>query len=77
MSDIECTPSDTDAACCINAGCGNRFDPACEGFNGECDCCAAVAADHFAGAHRGLQVECSFCFSEEPAEADRRPAVAA
>jgi hypothetical protein len=77
MSDIDCTHSDADAACCINAGCGNRFDPTCEGFNGECDSCAAVAADHFAGAHRGSQVECWFCSCEQPAGADHRPAVAA
>jgi hypothetical protein len=77
MSDIECIQSDTEAACCVNAGCGNFFDPTCEGFNGECDSCAAVAADHFAGAHRGLQVECSFCSSEEPAGAGRVLATAA
>ena len=77
MSDIECAQSDTEAACCINAGCGNRFDPMCEGFNGECDWCAALAADHFTGAHRGLDVECSFCWAEEPAEADCLHAVAA
>jgi hypothetical protein len=81
MSDIECTQSDTEAACCVNAGCGNTFDPACEGFNGECDCCAALAADHFAGvhdgAHSGVRVECSFCLSEEPADAGRVLATAA
>ncbi|HEX8768416.1 MAG TPA: hypothetical protein VF714_08605 [Jatrophihabitans sp.] len=64
MFDIDSTQSDTEAACCINAGCGNRFDPLCEGFNGECDWCAALAADHYAGAHRGLQLDCSFCLSE-------------
>jgi hypothetical protein len=67
MFDYEFAPSDAEAACCITAGCGNRFDPTCEGFNGECDWCAALAADHFAGAHHGLGLECSFCFSDEPA----------
>jgi hypothetical protein len=69
MSDIECAQSDTEAACCINAGCGNRFDPMCEGFNGECDWCAALAADHFTGAHRGLQLDCSFCFAADAGQA--------
>jgi hypothetical protein len=64
----DCTQSDSDDVRCINAGCGNRFDPTSEGFHGECDCCAALAADHAAGAHRGLQVECTFCFAQEPAE---------
>ncbi len=68
--------SDADAACCVNAGCGNIFDPAHEGFNGECDDCAALAADHFTGAHRGLEVECSYCWTE-PAEFERSLAVAA
>ncbi|HEX8305457.1 MAG TPA: hypothetical protein VF612_11315 [Jatrophihabitans sp.] len=71
MSDIECAQSDTEAACCINAGCGNRFDPMCEGFNGECDWCAALAADHFTGAHRGLQLDCSFCFAADAGQAHR------
>jgi hypothetical protein len=77
MSDIDRTENGVDDACCVNAGCGNRFDPACEGFNGECDCCAALAADHFAGGHRGLAVACPFCWAEEPADADRSLAVAA
>ena len=81
MSDIECTQSDTETACCVTAGCGTTFDPTCEGFNGECDCCAALAADHFAGAHGGAYsgawVECSFCFFEEPADAGRMLATAA
>ena len=64
MFDIDSTQSDTETACCINGGCGTRFDPTCEGFNGECDCCAALAADHFTGAHRGVRLECSFCFAE-------------
>ncbi len=77
MSDIECAQSETEAACCVNAGCGNRFDPASEGFNGECDYCAALACDHFAGAHRGLWVDCLFCFLEAPVEADQQMATAA
>ncbi len=77
MSDIDRIDNDLDAACCVNAGCGAWFDPAREGFNGECDCCAAVAADHFTGAHRGLEVECPFCWAEEPTEADCLLAVAA
>jgi len=77
MSDIDYTDSDTEAACCITAGCGNRFDPASEGFNGECDWCAAVAADHFAGMHLGLQIACSFCFSDAPAYAGRMLVTAA
>ncbi|MEO7262010.1 MAG: hypothetical protein ABI047_12260 [Jatrophihabitantaceae bacterium] len=76
MSDIERTEN-ADAACCANAGCGTRFDPAREGFNGECDLCASVAADHFVGAHRGLQTECGFCWAEEPAEAQQPLALAA
>jgi hypothetical protein len=78
MSDIDRAQSDT---VCVNAGCGNSFDPTCEGFNGECDCCAAVAADHFAGAHgdvhSGVRVACPFCCSEEPADARRVLASAA
>ena len=77
MSDIECVQGETEAVCCVNAGCGNRFDPACEGFNGECDACAAVAADHFTGAHRQVWVDCPFCYLEAPVEADRRMATAA
>ena len=69
MSDIRFAVSETEAACCVNTGCGNRFDPASEGFNGECDYCAALAADHFTGAHRGLWVDCPFCLLEEPATA--------
>ena len=75
MSDIEY--ADRDTACCVNSGCGNRFDPTSEGFNGECDWCAADAADHFAGAHLGLQIDCSFCFSDAPAHADRTLVTAA
>ena len=77
MSDIDYTDRDTDAACCINAGCGNRFDPTSEGFNGECDWCAAIAADHFAGAHLGVQLDCSFCFSGPPALVGRSLVTAA
>ncbi|MDQ1721309.1 MAG: hypothetical protein QOI26_1043 [Pseudonocardiales bacterium] len=77
MSDIECIENRADAACCVNPGCGNRFDQACEGFNGECDACAALTADHFTGAHRGFEVECLSCWAEEPAEADRSLAIAA
>ena len=77
MSDIDRTENGPDAACCVNDGCGAWFDPAREGFNGECDHCAALAADHFTGAHRGLRIECSFCWAEEPAEADCLLAVAA
>jgi hypothetical protein len=73
MSDID----RTEAACCVNAGCGNQFDPAREGFNGECDWCAAVAADHFTGAHHGQDADCPFCWAEEPAEADCLLAIAA
>ena len=76
MSDIERTEN-ADAACCVNAGCGIRFDPACEGFNGECDRCAAVAADHFAGAHHGLETECGFCWAEGPVDAEQPLAFAA
>jgi len=65
-----------DAACCVNPGCGNVFDPACEGFNGECDYCAALAADHFTGAHRGLEIDCVYCWAE-PAEFARSAVVAA
>jgi hypothetical protein len=75
MSDIECAQSDTEACC--NAGCGNRFDPTCEGFNGECDWCAALAADHYSGAHRGWQLDCSFCSSEDAAEGHRTLVTAA
>ena len=71
MSDIEYAQSDTETACCTNAGCGNRFDPVCEGFNGECDWCAALAADHFVGAHRGLQLDCPFCLAEGAVDAHR------
>jgi hypothetical protein len=62
--------NDADAAYCVNAGCGTVFDPAREGFNGECDCCAALAADHFTGAHRGITIVCPFCWVE-PAEFER------
>jgi hypothetical protein len=55
---------DSDAACCVNPGCGNVFDPTSEGFNGECDDCAALAADHFTGAHRGMEVDCVYCWAE-------------
>ena len=53
-------------ACCVNTGCGNRFDPSCEGWNGECDACAALAADHFAGDHEGQQLDCLFCVAAQP-----------
>jgi hypothetical protein len=77
MSDIDSAEYGADTACCVNADCGARFNPDREGFNGECDGCAAVAADHFTGAHRGLQIECLFCWAEEPAQAGRSLAVAA
>jgi hypothetical protein len=77
MSDFEPTENGADAACCVNAGCGNRFDPACEGFNGECDWCAALAADHGTGAHRDFEVECLLCWAGEPAYIDRALAFAA
>jgi hypothetical protein len=69
MSEIQ-IPADADAdadadlACCVNAGCSYRFDPSCEGWNGECDACAALACDHFAGAHEGLQLDCLLCVAE-------------
>ena len=65
MSDIV-ADDDSDPACCVNAGCGNRFDPSCEGWNGECDACAAQACDHFAGAHEGLELDCALCLAEPP-----------
>jgi hypothetical protein len=77
MSDMDRTQSDTEAARCITAGCGASFDPTCEGFNGECDCCAALAADHFTGAHSGLGVECRFCNADDPAGTDQVLAIAA
>ena len=67
MSDLTLVNADRidhDAACCVNDGCGNRFDPAREGFNGECDSCAALAADHFCGSHLGAQLDCPFCRDE-------------
>lgn len=66
MSDIDCVENGADAACCVNPGCSSVFDPAREGFNGECDACAAVAADHFAGMHHGLRIECVFCWAAPP-----------
>jgi hypothetical protein len=77
MSDIDRAAYGADAACCVNDGCGARFDPGLEGFNGECDRCAAVAADHFTGAHQGFEVDCPFCWAEAPAEAGRSLAAAA
>jgi hypothetical protein len=71
MMSVDCTENAADAACCVNFGCGNRFDPAREGFNGECDFCAAVAADHFTGAHRDLEVECPYCWVDDPVDAGR------
>jgi hypothetical protein len=74
MSDLGFVNADriaNDAACCVNDGCGNRFDPAREGFNGECDSCAALAADHFSGAHSGLRIDCPFCWDERPVTGDR------
>jgi hypothetical protein len=72
----ELVDHEADTACCVNPGCGSRFDPSCEGFNGECDYCAALAADHFTGAHRGLEIDCVYCWSE-PAEFERSVTVAA
>lgn len=76
LSQSALVQSAADAACCVNPGCGNVFDPACEGFNGECDYCAALAADHFTGAHRGLEIDCVYCWAE-PAEFARHAVVAA
>lgn len=70
------TEDDADTACCVNPGCGAVFDPTCEGFNGECDYCAALAADHFTGAHRGIEIDCVYCWAE-PAEFERSATVAA
>jgi hypothetical protein len=58
------TAADAELACCVNSGCGNRFDPSCEGWNGECDPCAALACDHVAGSHRGLELDCLLCDAE-------------
>jgi hypothetical protein len=77
MSDIDLLVNAADAACCVNSGCGNRFDPAREGFNGECDCCAALAVDHFTGMHQGPQLDCPFCWADVPIRLDRSPALAA
>ncbi len=74
MSNFE-TRTEIDLACCVNAGCINRFDPSCDGWNGECDPCAALASDHAVGAHRGLLIDCLFCLAEPPAR--RRLATAA
>ncbi|MDQ1744199.1 MAG: hypothetical protein QOE23_2538 [Pseudonocardiales bacterium] len=67
---------DANTACCVNPGCGTVFDPVREGFNGECDYCAALAADHFSGGHRGLELDCVYCWAE-PAEFERSATVAA
>jgi hypothetical protein len=71
MSDPNRVDSDAELACCVTDGCGIRFDPAREGFNGECDACAAVAADHFTGVHRSVERGCPFCRAESPAEAEQ------
>jgi hypothetical protein len=77
MSDLAFIENGTDATCCVNYGCGNRFDPAREGFNGECDDCAALAADHFCGLHSGMQFDCRYCWADVPVRAGRALIVAA
>jgi hypothetical protein len=63
MSVIISIEGSQDTVCCAADGCGNRFDPAREGFNGECDSCAALAADHFFGFHESLHMDCLFCWA--------------
>ncbi len=75
MSHID-TRTEIEPACCVNAGCANRFDPFREGWNGECDPCAATAGDHAVGAHQGFLLDCLLC-SAEPAAAEWSVAVAA
>jgi hypothetical protein len=52
---------------CLNHGCVNRFDPMIEGWNGECDPCAAVLADHLDGVHAADSSDCRLCLTEVPA----------
>jgi hypothetical protein len=66
-----------DVAGCVNHGCVNRFAPAVEGWNGECDPCAARAADHFDGVHGADELDCLLCLTGIPQAHDRDLAIAA
>ncbi|HST49427.1 hypothetical protein [Jatrophihabitans sp.] len=65
------TENAADAVRCVNAGCGILFDPARQGFNGECDDCAALTADHFCGLHDGMEFDCPLCWADIPVSASR------
>ena len=50
-----------DAAICVNDSCAARYDATASGWDGSCDDCVARTADHHAGLHTTVQLECPYC----------------
>jgi hypothetical protein len=46
---------------CANGDCSSRFDASLSGWDGQCDDCAAMAADHDSGLHAAPFPGCTAC----------------